>query len=193
MRLTRSNNPRNRFRGLPSQRSLSCPRSGVCSGLPAAHVNKWHIWLEPRGSIWPREWPESALTGRYAGRSHSRARHRIRSNGVARALGEPRAPSLLGGGKGKGRGTEGVGPSHREHRNREQGKGFGAKTITYRPAGETAEEGERDQDAGSKPGRGRDADRRRMGSERHSPRRRSERGSNPRSRKRETRFRDYAA
>ena len=60
MRLTRSNNPRNRFRGLPSQRSLSCPRSGVCSGLPAAHVNKWQIWLEPRGSIWPREWPESA-------------------------------------------------------------------------------------------------------------------------------------
>jgi hypothetical protein len=36
------------------------------------------------------------------------------------------------------------------------GKGFGAKTITYWTAGEAAEEGEGDQDAGSKPGRGRD-------------------------------------
>ena len=76
---------------------------------------------------------------------------------VARAPGEPRVPSSLGGGKVKGRGAEGVGTSHRKERNCEQGKGFGAKTITYRTAGEAAEEGEGDQDTGSKPGRGRDA------------------------------------
>jgi hypothetical protein len=50
-----------------------------------------------------------------------------------------------------------------EQRIGQQGKGFGAKTITYRTAGDAAEEGEREQDAGSKPGRDRDADRRRMG------------------------------
>ena len=54
-------------------------------------------------------------------------------------------------------------------------KGFGAKTITYRTAGEAAEEGEGDQDAGSKPRRGRDADRCRMGSECHSVGEREER------------------
>src|SRR5260370_35094662 len=56
-------------------------------------------------------------------------------------------------GKRKGRGAKSVGPSHREQGNREQGKGFGAKTITYGTAGEAAEEGEGDQDPGSKPGR----------------------------------------
>ena len=90
---------------------------------------------------------------------------------VARALEEPRAPTWLGGGEGKGRSAEGVGPSHRQQGNGQQGKGFGAKTVTYRTAGEAAEKGERDQDAGGKPGRGRDADRRRMGSERHCVRR----------------------
>jgi len=69
--------------------------------------------------------------------------------------------------RGKGRRAEGVGPSHREQGNGQLGKGFGAKTITYRTACEAAEERERDQDAGSKPGRGRDADRRSMGGERH--------------------------
>ena len=72
---------------------------------------------------------------------------------VARALAEPRAPTWLGGGKGNGRAAEGVGPSHREQGNGQHGKGFGAKTITYRTAGEAAKEGEGDQDAGSKPGR----------------------------------------
>ena len=88
---------------------------------------------------------------------------------VVRALWESRAPalSLLGAGKGNGRGAEGVGPSHCEQGNGQHGKGFGAKTITYWAAGEAAEKGERDQDAGGKPGRGRDADRRRMRSERH--------------------------
>src|SRR6516162_11756928 len=94
---------------------------------------------------------------------------------VARALVEPRVPSSLTGDKGKKGGAESVGASHRKERNREQGKGFGAKTITYWTAGEAAEEGERNQDAGSKPGRGRDADRRLMGSERHSIREREER------------------
>src|SRR5215469_15436839 len=81
----------------------------------------------------------------------------------------------LGGDKGKGGGAERVGTSQRKERNREQGKGFGAKTITYWTTGEAAEEGERNQDAGSKPDRGRDADRRLMGSERHSIREREER------------------
>src|SRR5215469_1375331 len=81
----------------------------------------------------------------------------------------------LGGDKGKGGGAERVGTSQRKERNREQGKGFGAKTITYWTTGEAAEQGERNQDAGSKPGRGRDADRRLMGSERHSIREREER------------------
>jgi hypothetical protein len=40
--------------------------------------------------------------------------------------------------------------------------------ITYWAAGEATEEGKGDQDAGGKPGRGRDADRRRMRSERHT-------------------------
>ena len=75
---------------------------------------------------------------------------------VARALDEPRAPTSLGG-KGNGRGTEGIGPSHRQQGNGQHGKGFGAKTITYWAAGEAAEKGERDQGAGGKPGRGRDA------------------------------------
>ena len=82
---------------------------------------------------------------------------------------------MLGGDKGKGGGPEGVSTSHRKERNREQGEGFGAKTITYWTAGEAAKESERNQDAGSKPGRGRDADRRLMGSERHSIREREER------------------
>src|SRR5258708_39418956 len=78
-------------------------------------------------------------------------------------------------GNPKGRGAKSVGPSHREQGNRKQGKGFGAKTITYGTAGEAAEEGEGDQDPGSKPGRRRNADRRRMGSERHAVREREER------------------
>src|SRR5258707_7532991 len=94
---------------------------------------------------------------------------------VACARSEPRALSSLGGGKGYGRGAEGVGSSHRKEGNGELGKGFGAKTITYWTAGEATEEGEGDQDAGSKPGRGSDADRGRMGSERHSIREREER------------------
>src|SRR6266481_5327876 len=94
---------------------------------------------------------------------------------VACARSEPRALSSLGGGKGYGRGAEGVGPSHRKEGNGELGKGFGAKAITYWTAGEATEKGEGDQDAGSKPGRGRDADRGRMGSERHSIREREER------------------
>src|SRR5215469_3526766 len=81
----------------------------------------------------------------------------------------------LGGDKGKKGGAESVGTSNRKERNREQGKGFGAKTITYWTAGQAAEEGERNQDAGSKPGRGRDADRRLMGSERHTISEREER------------------
>ena len=81
----------------------------------------------------------------------------------------------LGGGKRKGRGAKSVGPRHREQGHREQGKGFGAKTITYGTAGQAAEEGEGDQDPGSKPGRRRNADRRRMGSERHPVREREER------------------
>src|SRR5262249_33220742 len=82
--------------------------------------------------------------------------------------------SLLGSGKSNRRGAKGVGPSHRENGNGQQGKGFSAKTITYPAAGEAAKEGEREQDAGSKPGRGRDADRRRMGSERDPVRERKE-------------------
>src|SRR5215471_8528219 len=58
---------------------------------------------------------------------------------VARALGEPRVPSSLGGRKGKGRGAQGVGTSHRKERNCEQGKGFGAKTITNWTARKAAE------------------------------------------------------
>ena len=73
-----------------------------------------------------------------------------------------------------GRGAKGVDPSHRENGKGQQGKGFSAKTITYRSAGEAAQEGEGEQDAGCKPGRGRDADRRRMGSERHPVRERKE-------------------
>ena len=61
---------------------------------------------------------------------------------VARALDEPRAPTSLGS-KGNGRDTEGIGPSHRKKRNREQDEGFGAKTITYWTAGEAAKESER--------------------------------------------------
>jgi len=79
------------------------------------------------------------------------------------------------GGKGNGCGAESVGPSHREQGNGQHGKGVGAKTITYWTASEAAEEGEGDKDAGSKPGRGRDADGRRMGSERHTIREREER------------------
>src|ERR1700730_8946883 len=85
------------------------------------------------------------------------------------------ALSSLGGGKGYGRGAEGVGPSHRKEGNSELGKGFGAKAVTYWTGGEAAEEGEGNQAAGSKPGRGSDADRGRMGSERHSIREREER------------------
>src|SRR5258707_9259855 len=99
----------------------------------------------------------------------------MRQSWVACARSEPRALSSLGGGKGYGCGAEGVGPSHRKEGNGELGKGFGAKAITYWTAGEAAEEGEGDQDAGSKPGRGSDADRGRMGSERHSIREREER------------------
>ena len=69
--------------------------------------------------------------------------------------------------KGSGCGAEGVRPSHGEKGNGQHGKGFGAEAITYWPAGEAAEEGEGDHDPGSKPGRGWDADRRRMGNERH--------------------------
>src|SRR6266850_1612840 len=82
--------------------------------------------------------------------------------------------SLIRGGKGRGRGAEGVSPSHREEGDGHHGKGFGAEPITYWPAGEAAEEAEGDQDAGSKPGRGRDADRRRVGNERHRVRKREE-------------------
>ena len=60
---------------------------------------------------------------------------------VARALDEPRAPTSLGG-KGNGRRTEGIGPSHRQQGNGQHGKGFGAKTVTYRSTGATAEKGE---------------------------------------------------
>src|SRR6266404_6469224 len=67
--------------------------------------------------------------------------------------------SLVRGGKGGGRGAEGVSPGHREEGNGQHGEGFGAEAIAYWPAGEAAEEGEGDQDAGSKPGRGREADR----------------------------------
>src|SRR5258707_4919079 len=81
----------------------------------------------------------------------------------------------LGGGKPKGRGAKSVGPSHREQGNREQGKGSGAKTITYGTAGEAAEEAEGDQDPGGKPGRRRNANRHRMGTERHPVRERDER------------------
>ena len=86
----------------------------------------------------------------------------------------PRALSSLGG-KGYGRGAERVGPSHREQGNGQSGKGFGTETITYRTAGEAAEEGKGEQDARSKPGRSRDTDRRRMGSERHPVGEREER------------------
>jgi hypothetical protein len=71
-----------------------------------------------------------------------------RTDGIACAgrhcarLGESRAPTSLG--EGKRRGAKGVGPSHREQGNGQQGKGFGTKTITYRTADETADEGERD-------------------------------------------------
>src|SRR5215467_10893504 len=75
---------------------------------------------------------------------------------VARARSEPRALPPLGGGKGNGRGAEGVGPGHREQGNGQHGKRLGAKAITYWTAGEAAEEGEGDQDTGSKPGRGGD-------------------------------------
>src|SRR5262249_56540157 len=98
------------------------------------------------------------------GRPPSCRCHRRNPPSLARVAARPL--SLLGSGKSNGRGTKGVGPSHRENGNGQQGKGFSAKTITYRSAGEAAQEGEREQDAGSKPGRGRDADRRRMGSER---------------------------
>jgi hypothetical protein len=63
---------------------------------------------------------------------------------VARALGERRAPTSLGGGKGHGRGAESVGPSYREQDNGQHGKGFSAEAITYWAAGDTAEEGEGD-------------------------------------------------
>ena len=69
------------------------------------------------------------------------------------------------GGKGNGRGAQSVGPSYREQGNGKHAKGFGAKTVPNWAAGEAAEKGEGEQDAGSKPGRDRDADRRRMGSE----------------------------
>ena len=82
---------------------------------------------------------------------------------------------MLRAGQGNGRDTQGVGPSHCKQGNGQYGKGFGAKTITHRTASKAAEEGERDQDAGSKPGRGKDADRRRMGSERHPVGEREER------------------
>ena len=75
---------------------------------------------------------------------------------VARAPDEPRAPTSLGG-KGNGGGTEGIGPSHRQQCNGQHGKGFGAKAVTYRATGETAEKGEGEQNASGKPGRGRDA------------------------------------
>ena len=48
---------------------------------------------------------------------------------VPRALGEPHASMSLGRGKGKGRGAKGVGPSHREQGNGQQGKSFSAETI----------------------------------------------------------------
>ena len=94
---------------------------------------------------------------------------------VLRALGEPRVPSSLGGGKCSGRGAQGVGSSHREQGNGQHGKGFGAKTITNWTARKAAEEGEGDQDGGSKPGRSRDTDGRRMRSEGHTVREREER------------------
>ena len=74
---------------------------------------------------------------------------------VARTLAEPRGLTSLGGGKGSGRGAEGVSAGHREEGNGQRGKGFGAEAITYWPAGEAAEEGKGDQDAGSNPGRAR--------------------------------------
>ena len=93
---------------------------------------------------------------------------------VPRALGEPRASASLGRGKGKGRGAKGVGPSHCEQGNGQQGKSISAKTIPYRSAGEPAEEGKGDQDAGGEPGRGSDSDCRSMGSKRHPVREREE-------------------
>ena len=99
---------------------------------------------------------------------------RLRRRGSG-ALGKPRALASLGGGKGSGSGAEGVGSSHREEGNCQHGKGFGAKTITNWTARKAAEEGEGDQDGGSKPGRSRDTDGRRMRSERHTIREREER------------------
>src|SRR5690348_2987196 len=92
---------------------------------------------------------------------------------MLRPSSRPRTLWLLGG--CNGRGAEGVGPSRCEQGNGELGEGFGSKTITYWTAGEAAEEGEGDQGGGSKPGWGRDADRHRMGGERHSIQEREER------------------
>src|SRR6516162_6932570 len=99
---------------------------------------------------------------------------RPRRRGPRALWGEPRVLLSLGDGKRNGRGAEGIGPVHREQANGDHGKGFGAKTIPYRTAGDSTEEGEGDQDTGGKPGRGRNADRRRMESERHSVREREE-------------------
>ena len=80
---------------------------------------------------------------------------------------EPSAASSLSCGKGKGRGAEGVGPGHREQGDGQHGKSFGAETVTYWTAGEPTKKGEGEQNASGKPGRGRDADRHHVGSERH--------------------------
>jgi hypothetical protein len=77
-----------------------------------------------------------------------------------------RAMSFLAGGKVNGRRGEGIKPGYREQGGGQHGKGFGAEAVTERPADEAAEESEGDQDAGGKPGRGRDADRQKMGDER---------------------------
>src|SRR5262249_19614791 len=70
-----------------------------------------------------------------------------RADRLAGRLGQAARPlSLLGSGKSNGRGAKGVGPSHRENGNGQQRKGFSAKTITYRSAGNAAQEREREQD-----------------------------------------------
>src|SRR5258708_33550580 len=77
---------------------------------------------------------------------HKRRFARLAATNPARRL-----SSLVRGGKGSGGGAQGVSPSDREEGNGQPGEGFGAKAITDWPAGEAAEKGEGDQDAGSKP------------------------------------------
>jgi hypothetical protein len=85
------------------------------------------------------------------------------------------AASLLAGKERRPRHSDRIESCCRQEHNGNEGKGFGTEAITQLPSGETAEEGEGDQQAGGQPGCDGASDRRGMGSQRCAVRQRQER------------------